>query len=134
MNTQKPSILCVDDDKDSLDLITYVFKNEGFEVTSCDSLEECLSQIRQKHFSVIVLDNHFGDGTSIEVCKELRSYNHHTPIIFYSGEARQSEIDKALECGDAYLIKPIGFDKLTDTVKNLIQEKPVQTKTNQILA
>ena len=134
MNAQKPNILCVDDDKDSLDLLTFVFKSEGFEVTACDSLEECLSQIRQKHFSVIVLDNRFGNGTSIEVCNELRSYNHYTPIVFYSGEARQSEIDKALECGNAYLIKPIGFDKLADTVKNLIQETPVQTKTNQISA
>ena len=132
MNTPKPSILCVDDDKDSLDLITFVFKNEGFEVTACDSLEECLSQIRQKHFSVIVLDNRFGNETSIEVCNELRSYNHHTPIVFYSGEARQSEIDKALECGDAYLIKPMGFDKLTETVKNLTQETFTQAKTNQI--
>ncbi|HEX8289873.1 MAG TPA: response regulator [Pyrinomonadaceae bacterium] len=132
MNAQKPTILCVDDDKDNLDLLTFVFKSEGYEVTACDSLEECLSQIRQKHFSVIVLDNRFGNGTSIEVCKELRSYNHHTPIVFYSGEARQSEIDKALECGDSYLIKPMGFDKLTETVKNLIQENHTQPKTNYV--
>lgn len=134
MNTKKPTILCVDDDKDSLDLIAFLFEIEGFEVTSCDSLEECLSQIRQKHFSVIVLDNRFGNGTSIDVCNELRSYNHHTPIVFYSGEARQSEIDKALEYGDAYLIKPMGFDKLTETVKNLIQETHTHAKTNQISA
>ena len=132
MNTQKLNILCVDDDKDSLDLITFVFKNEGFEVTGCDSLEECLSQIRTNDFAAIVLDNRFGNETSIEFCEAFRSYKPNAPIVFYSGEARQSEIDKALECGDAYLVKPIGFDKLTETVNKLIQEAHTQAKTNQM--
>ena len=127
MKLSKQTILCVDDDKDNLDLITFVFQNEGFEVTACDSLEDCLFQIRQNHFAAIILDNRFGDETSVEVCEEIRAYNPHTPIVFYSGEARQTEIQKALNaCADAYLVKPIGFDTLSETVNKLIQENQAQ--------
>ncbi|MCA1626199.1 MAG: response regulator [Acidobacteria bacterium] len=127
MKLSKQTILCVDDNKDNLDLITFVFQSEGFEVTACDSLEDCLSHVRQKHFEAIILDNRFGDETSVEVCEEIRAFNPHTPIVFYSGEARQREIDKALNaCADAYLVKPIGFDTLSETVNKLIQENQAQ--------
>jgi CheY-like chemotaxis protein len=123
MKPSKPTILVVDDDKDNLDLIKFVFESEGYEVTACDSLDDCLTQVSQKRFAAIILDNRFGDRSSLEVCKEIHWFNSNTPIIFYSGEARQSEIEKALkECGSAYLIKPLGFDSLTETVDNLIQE------------
>lgn len=123
MKSAKQSILCVDDNEDNLDLITYIFKDENFEVTACTSLEDCLSQIRQKHFSAIILDNRFGDESSLEVCKEIRSSNPTTPIIFYSGEARETEITKALDaCGNAYLVKPLDLDKLTDVANKLIEE------------
>ena len=123
MKLSKQTILCVDDDKDNLELITFVFENDGFEVIACKSLEDSLFQIRQNHFAAIVLDNRFGNRTSLEVCKEIRSLKPTTPIIFYSGEVRQAEIDKALQaCGDAYLVKPLGMDILTETVNKLIQK------------
>ena len=123
MKLSKQSILCVDDNKDNLELMTFVFENDGFDVTACKSLEDCLSEIRQNHFAAIILDNRFGNRSSVEVCKEIRSLKPTTPIVFYSGEARQVEIDKALQaCGDAYLVKPLGLDILTETVNRLIKK------------
>jgi CheY-like chemotaxis protein len=123
MKQSKHTILCVDDDKDNLDLIKFVFEQKDFEVVACDSLDECLFQIRQNRFNAIILDNHFDDKTSLEICQEIRLYNPHTPIIFFSGEARASEIEKALKAGgNAYLVKPNDFEKLTETVAGYIQE------------
>jgi DNA-binding response OmpR family regulator len=123
MKSAKPTILCVDDNEDNLELLTYLFEDENFNVITCTSLEDCLSQTRQNRFSAIILDNRFGDKTSLDACKEIRSNNPNTPIIFYSGEARETEIAKALDaCGNAYLVKPLDLDKLTDVASKLIQE------------
>jgi DNA-binding response OmpR family regulator len=119
----KKSILCVDDDADSRELLIYLFEEKGFEVTACETLEECLSEARKKTFSAVVMDNHFVGATSLEACREIRAFNPTTPIIFYSGEARQSEIDKAMEAGaDKYLIKPLGLSELVETVERLIEQ------------
>lgn len=127
MESSKQTILCVDDDKDSLELITFLFEVEGYEVTACNSLEDCLEQVRNNHFTAIILDNRFGNESSLEACDEIRSHNPDTPIVFYSGEARQAEVDKAMEeCADVYLVKPTGFDVLTETVKKLILEAQAQ--------
>ena len=123
MESVKQHILCVEDDQDGLELLTFVFESQNFEVTSCGTLEDCLAQVRKKHFSAIILDNRFGNRSSVEVCDEIRAYNPDTPIIFYSGETREEEKQKALEaCADAYLVKPNDFNKITETVDKLINE------------
>jgi CheY-like chemotaxis protein len=121
MEQSKQTVLCVDDNEDNCELLTFIFEQEGFEVTACQSIEECSIEIRKKKLSAVVLDNHFGDSTSLEICKEIRGFDSRLPIVFYSGEARPKEIEKALAAGaNAYLIKPNDFANLTDTVIELI--------------
>ena len=123
MNPAKRNILCLDENEDSLELLTITFEQEGFVVTTCRSLEDCLSQARQNEFSAIILDNRYGDGTSLDVCREISSFAPNTPIVFCSGEARQAEIAKAIEAGgDKYFVKPVDFDKLAVAVKELVEE------------
>jgi two-component system OmpR family response regulator len=123
MEGSKYTILCVDDDKDNLDLLTFVFEHADFEVLACDSLDECLDHARSKKLDAIILDNRFGNESSLEVCEEIRTFNPDVPIVFYSGEAREIEIHKVLTaCADAYLVKPNDFEKLTQTVVKLIEE------------
>ena len=123
MNPAKRKILCLDENEDSLELLTITFEMEGFEVTTCRFLEDCLSQAKLNDFSAIILDNRYGKGTSLDVCREISSFAPNTPIVFCSGEARTAEIAKAIEAGgDKYFVKPVDFDKLAVAVKELVEE------------
>jgi DNA-binding response OmpR family regulator len=128
MKPAKRRILCVDENEDSLELLTITFEQQGFDVTTCRTLEECLAQARRQVFSAIILDNRYGNGRSFAVCREISAFAPRTRIIFCSGEARQTEIAKAIEAGgDKYFVKPVDFDILADTVKELIEEsRPIE--------
>lgn len=127
MSKNKHSILCVEDDKDNSDLLTYLFESEGFEVTTCDTVEECLKHTLQKKFDAIILDNRLGHTTTLGACQEIRENDPNVPIIYYSGESRPKEIEKALaDCAVAYLVKPDDFEKLVPTINRLIQETVAQ--------
>ncbi|HVE56631.1 MAG TPA: response regulator [Pyrinomonadaceae bacterium] len=131
MSPNKRSILCVEDDKDNSDLLTYLFESEGFEVTTCGTVEECLYQALQRNFDAIILDNRLGHTTTVGACQEIRKNDPHVPIIYYSGESRPAEIEKALsECAVAYLVKPDDFEKLVPTIIKLIQEASVQVENS----
>ena len=122
MTEPKTRILCIEDDKDTCDLISFVFKQTGYEIESCSQLD-CLQLIHEEKFLAIILDNYFEGRNGTEICQEIRSFDRETPIIFLSGEARQTEIDKAFAAGaNAYLIKPNDFEKLTETVITLMEE------------
>ena len=121
MKNKALKILCIEDDKDTCELITFVFEQEGYKVESCTQME-CLKLIREEKFLAVILDNYFYGTTGVEICQELRSFDKTTPVIFFSGEVRQAEIEKALEAGaNDYLIKPSGFEKLLPTTIELIE-------------
>ena len=124
MESPKKTILCVDDNTDNCELLTFIFEQQGFEVIACESIEECDIEIRKRKLSAVILDNHFGDTTSLEICKEIRLFDPTVPIVFYSGETRPNEIEQALQAGaNAYFVKPNDFDKLTDATARLIKER-----------
>ncbi len=124
MEKTKKTIFCVDDDTDTCELVEFVFRQKGYEVETCENLEECLEKIEENDFAAIILDNHFGNRSSLEVCQEIRAFDSTIPIVFFSGEARPSEIEKALASGaNAYLTKPNDFEKLSEMVIKLIKNQ-----------
>ena len=122
MTEMKSRILCIEDDKDTCELVTFVFSQAGYEITAC-SQTDCLKILDEEKFSAIILDNHFDGLSGINICQEIRAHDRNTPVVFLSGEVRQAEIDKATKAGaNAYLIKPDDFEKLVPTVINLIEK------------
>jgi DNA-binding response OmpR family regulator len=114
-------ILCIEDDEDTCNLVTFVFEQEGYKVEAC-SRTDCLKLIHEEKFAAVILDNYFIETSGVSICQELRSFDKTTPVIFFSGESRQSEIDKALAAGaNVYLVKPNDFQKLVPTAIRLIE-------------
>ena len=122
MNHPRKEILCIDDDKDTCELVEFMFKDKGYKVTSCMTAEEGLLFAQKDRYGAIILDNRFEGIGGSNVCLQIRSFDTNTPIIFFSGEARPTEIEKGLAAGaNAYLVKPNDLDKLTDTVIGLAE-------------
>lgn len=120
-NEKKFSLLCVEDDEDTCELVRFVFEQANFHVTTC-SVQDCLEITEKYSFSAIILDNYFDKLNGIDICREIRKLHRHTPIVFFTGEVRQSEKEKALAAGaNDYLVKPDDFERLVETVTNLIQ-------------
>ncbi len=115
-------ILCIEDDADTCELVTFVFRDAGCEVKTC-SQTDCLKLIREENFSAIILDNYFNGLSGVEICREMRIFDQTTPVIFLSGEVRQAEISKAMAAGaNAYLTKPADFEHLVSTTFKFIRQ------------
>ena len=124
MEPPNSEILCIDDDDDTRELIKFSFRLADYRVTTCGTAEEGLVQAGRGGFRAIILDNRFRDSSGELVCQEIRRFDRVTPIVFFSGEARPQEINKALAAGaNAYLVKPNDFEKLTETVISLIEKE-----------
>ena len=124
METPNPLILCIDDDYDTRELIKFTFSLADYQVTPCGTAKEGLLRAEKGGFAAIILDNRFRDSSGELVCQEIRRFDRVTPIVFFSGEDRPQEINKALAAGaNAYLVKPNDFEKLTETVISLIEKE-----------
>ncbi|MDQ3800687.1 MAG: response regulator [Acidobacteriota bacterium] len=115
----KKRILCVEDDRDTCDLLGILFSE--YEVIFARTLKEAFSLLDEQHFDLYVLDNWLPDGSGIEVCRRIHSLNPATPIIFTSAVGQKSEIRAALSAGAReYLVKPCEPERLQKIVKELL--------------
>jgi DNA-binding response OmpR family regulator len=101
-------VLCVDDDRDSCELAEAVLGLVNYQVDFALCIEEGLKKARQNRYDLILLDLIFLNGSGAELCQQIRQFDKQTPILFYSGEAREYHIQKALGAGaQGYLVKPV---------------------------
>jgi DNA-binding response OmpR family regulator len=115
-------ILCIEEDEDCCEMITLSLEMAGYEVISVHTAAAALNKTLTGGFDLLLLDNHLPDGAGLELCKQIREFNHHTPIIFYSGEVSPRQVEDAIRAGaQAYLAKPVFPEKLEQAIGQLLK-------------
>lgn len=118
--SEKKRILCVEDDKDTCDLLTFLLSD--YQLVFADSIEKSLELFKTQDFDLCLLDNWLIDGFGTDLCRRIRAFSPSIPIVFVSGVAQKHEIQKALDAGaQAYLVKPYSLEELQEIVKELIE-------------
>ena len=131
MDKPKGRILCVDDDKDTRDMMTALLGLEGYDVVQARNVAEGLALAASDNFDLILLDWVFADGTGIELCKMIRRTNAAGPILFYSGMALKDDIDNAMSAGaQGFLVKPVDFEVLLQSVSRFVVNDRSTTPAN----
>jgi two-component system, OmpR family, alkaline phosphatase synthesis response regulator PhoP len=122
----KGRILCVEDDLDSLQMLSMLLTSNGYEVVCTDDSKNALQIAQEQQFDLLLLDNWLPEVSGVELTKRLREFDTYTPVVFYSGVAQQRDQLEALEAGaQLYLTKPIGVNDLIEEIDRLIRsQKP----------
>jgi two-component system, OmpR family, alkaline phosphatase synthesis response regulator PhoP len=122
----KGRILCVEDDLDSLQMLSMLLTSNGYEVVCTDDSKNALQIAQEQQFDLLLLDNWLPEVSGVELTKRLREFDTYTPVVFYSGVAQQRDQLEALEAGaQLYLTKPIGVNDLIEEIDRRIRsQKP----------
>ena len=115
------SILYVEDDEDTRELVSYVLAMKNYKVVAVENYEDALMVARSSQFDLYLIDNWMPGGSGIDLCKKLREFNPWTPILFYSGAAYEGDKQQAFAAGaQGYLVKPVDNDELIEEVSRII--------------
>jgi len=100
-------VLYVDDHVDTVEMVTLMLEDGGFEVMSRTSLQDGLKAASEQKFDLYLLDLWLPDGSGLDLCKKIREFDLKTPVVFYSAAAYEGDREAALGSGGQdYLIKP----------------------------
>lgn len=123
MSFLKGRILYTEDDPDSRDLVVFILKQNGYQVTCAENGAEALTLARTQHFDLFLVDNWLPGLTGTELSRHIREFNQTTPILFYSAAAYDSDRQNALNSGaQGYLVKPATIEDLVNEVEKLIRQ------------
>ena len=123
MQPKKRRILCVDDDVETCFMLTKLLEQENYEVRTAKSVSEALQIAKNESFNLYILDAWFPLEAGLGLCRKIREFDPHTPIIFYSGAAFDSDKQEALFAGaNAFVAKPY-VEELVETIHRFLVDK-----------
>jgi DNA-binding NtrC family response regulator len=125
--------LVVDDDKVTLELLTYQLTSEGFETLAADNGTTGLEYVKDNDFDIILTDLNLPDISGIEMVKKSKEISPQTEIIMVTGFGSTEKAIEATKAGAFhYVEKPVDFDELFLLVQKAVERKQ-QTREIQEL-
>ena len=131
MAEKKARILCVEDNKDSREMIATLLRqsNENYDVTAVETAAEAIALNGKGNFDLYILDIWLPGMDGVDLCRRLRERGVTKPIMFFSAIGVQAkDKDYVLAAGaDEFLVKSIDLDRFTATVERLLngEEAPI---------
>lgn len=117
----KLRVLYCEDDADTREMMRFALEANGFEAICPDDPADGLRLAREQQFDAYVLDSRLPKMPGTDLCKQIREFDSHTPVIFFSGAAYEEDKKKALAAGaQVYITKPAAIDDVIRAVRNAI--------------
>ncbi|WP_437281861.1 response regulator [Sorangium sp. So ce375] len=108
-------VLIVEDERDLQRVLTYNFRQAGFDVVSAGSGETALRAVKEERFDLVLLDLMLPDMSGTEICRRLKQNPQTSAVPVIMVTAKGEEIDRIVgfELGaDDYVVKPFSVREL----------------------
>jgi CheY-like chemotaxis protein len=120
----KISILVVEDDHDSRQLVARFLKNNGYTVTPAEDGVSALLQLVKQHFDLIISDVNMPNLNGFKLLEMKDQKGIETPVIFLTSRSDPEDMDKGLGLGAAdYITKPTKKEILLAKVKAVLEKR-----------
>ena len=121
MSPTERRILCIESHADTRAMLTTILGLLDYQIVSAESVMEGVQLARSERFDLYLLGDRYTDGTSIDLCRELRLFDPLTPIIIFSTSTQAAERHQAMvEGAQEYVSKPGDILKLTERISTLV--------------
>jgi len=108
------TVLVVDDNKDTVDILTRLLSRHGMNVLSAYSGHDCLEIVRSyATVDVILLDVMMPEMDGLEVCRELKQISPSLPIILLTAKDDMATRAAGMKLGvSEFVVKPVNHPDL----------------------
>ena len=131
MHQREGTILVVDDESESLRLLTGMLAEEGYRVRPADSGKLALAAVAAQKPDLILLDLRMPDMDGFEVCRQLKATEEtrDIPLIFISSITEVQERVEGLALGAVdFVSKPFRRDELLARVRTHLELSRLRTQ------
>jgi DNA-binding response OmpR family regulator len=116
-------ILIAEDEPDIRELVAFILRFAGHEVTATANGEEAVQQASLIVPDIIIMDVRMPRMTGYDACRAMKADDllKDIPVVFLSAKGQDAEIQTGLDVGaEEYLLKPFAPDQLAERVKAIL--------------
>jgi DNA-binding response OmpR family regulator len=115
------AVLIVDDDRDLVDVLTYILRREGYEILAAFDGEQGWARFQSDAPELVILDANMPALDGMEVCRRIREVSV-TPVIMLTARTDEQDVVQALGLGaDDYVTKPFSPRQLVARVRAVLR-------------
>ncbi|REJ89750.1 MAG: response regulator [Planctomycetota bacterium] len=132
----RPRILIVDDETALVDVLSYNFAREGFDVVTAGDGQAALQKCRTHVPDVVLLDLMLPAMDGLQVCRKIRSDSRLKDVRVIMLTAKGEETDEIVGFhlgADDYVAKPFRTRALIERVKALLRRREVDDSTDDVI-
>lgn len=118
------TILIVDDEKSILDLLSVVFKKEGYLVKTNPGTPKVFETIGENDFDVLICDIKMPQVDGMDLLKQAKARNPTAPVIMITAYGSVKQAVEALRMGALdYVVKPFDIEELKVLVAHGLEQR-----------
>lgn len=122
------AILVVEDEEDLSDLLSYILRRAGHNVTLAFDGETALRLWRERVPELVLLDINLPRRSGWEVCEVIRRESN-TPVMILSGADTEEDVVRGLDLGaEDYITKPFSPRVLQARVRTLLRRNALSSE------
>ncbi|TEU14267.1 MAG: response regulator [Anaerolineales bacterium] len=141
--TNKANILIVDDEVETVEMISFLLESQGYAVIPAYSGTEALEILQQgiqepverrSPIDLVILDVRMPDVDGHEICQAIKQDNHlkYIPVIMVTGLGSAEDTARGLAIGaDDYVSKPFRAQELVARVKAMLRVRAMEQELLQ---
>lgn len=127
MNKKSHHILIVDDELSMRELLEYMLKKEGYQISAAANGKTALTMIAKHNYDLLLCDIRLGDLTGIDVLKGAKKKDPHTVVIMISAYiSTEIAVEAMNEGAYDYVPKPFNNEELKQTIANALDLKTLE--------
>ena len=120
-------ILIIDDEKSILDLLSVVFKKEGYSVETSLSAKTALELIDKEEFDLILTDIKLPQMSGMKILKYVKEKYPAMPVVMITAYGTIKQAIEALKMGAMdYIVKPFNMEELKIIVAQGLENRRIQ--------
>ncbi len=129
------SILIVDDESGIRESLGAILRDEGYEVQSVGSGEECLDKLDQRPFDLVLLDIWLKKLDGLKTLERIQERENPPIVVMISGHASIESAVRATKLGAFdFVEKPLSLDKVVLLVRNALEYLRLETENRRLRA
>jgi DNA-binding NarL/FixJ family response regulator len=139
-NDADVSILLVDDDEETINLLTDFLEESFKDISFAMNGEDALLRAEEGNPDLVLVDIGLPDHSGYEVCRKIRA-NDDIPVLFITGRNEPQAVKEAFESGGVdYVTKPLQKEEIIARVDRILElyayrenlERKVRERTEEL--
>ena len=122
-------ILWADDEIELLKPHIIFLEKKGYEITTCNSGNDAVDQVRDSYFDVVFLDENMPGVSGLEALAQIKEIDPTLPVIMITKSEEESIMEEAIGSRISdYLIKPVNPNQILMSIKKNLDGQRIRSE------